>query len=134
VRRGVAFGAFDMFHIGHARLLKRARERCDHLTVAVTDEAYIRRYKGRPPVIPLVQRMEVVSACRYVDAVTVQTDQKGKKPILEEFGIDVIFVGSDWTPETFDGEGLGVPVVYLPRTLGVSSSDIRRSLHAEAAR
>lgn len=129
MRRGAAFGAFDLFHIGHARLLKRARERCDHLTVAVTDEDYIVRFKGRPPIIPLEQRLEIVAACKYVDAVTVQTDTLGKKPILEEFGIDVIFVGDDWTPETFDGEGLGVPVIYLPRTQGISSTDIRRRLH-----
>lgn len=133
MKRGVAFGAFDMFHIGHARLLKRARERCDHLTVAVTDDAYIIEWKKRAPVIPLEQRMEVIAACRWVDAVTVQTAAAGKKPVLEEFSIDVIFVGDDWTPATFDGEGLGVPVVYLPRTLGVSSTDIRRRLHAEAA-
>ncbi len=130
MKRGVAFGAFDMFHIGHARLLRRARQACDHLTVAVTDEDYIRRFKGRPPVIPLEQRMEVVAACKWVDAVTVQTNEGGKKPILEEHRIDVIFVGDDWTPATFDGEGLGVPVVYLPRTPGVSSSGIREALRA----
>ena len=130
MKRGVAFGAFDMFHIGHARLLRRARQACDHLTVAVTDEDYIRRFKGRSPIIPLEQRMEVVAACKWVDAVTVQTNEGGKKPILEEHRIDVIFVGDDWTPATFDGEGLGVPVVYLPRTPGVSSSGIREVLRA----
>lgn len=130
--RGIAFGAFDMFHIGHARLLKRARERCDHLTVAVTDEAYIVQFKGRPPIIPLEQRVEVIAACKWVDAVTVQTATGGKAPVLAAVGADVIFVGDDWTPATFDGEGLGVPVIYLPRTQGVSSTDIRRRLHDAA--
>lgn len=123
--RGVAFGAWDLFHEGHVRLLAKARAQCAHLTVAVSTDEYIATRKGRLPVRPLSARMEIVAACRYVDRVAVQSPERDKAQVVAETGADVIFVGDDWTPETFGGEGLGVPVVYLPYTPGVSSTALR---------
>jgi len=82
--------------------------------------------KGRKPCIPLKGRVEVLKELKCVDFVDVQTI-KGKKPLIEKYSPDVIFVGDDWTPETFSGEGLGVKVIYLPHTEGISSTKIRWS-------
>lgn len=126
--RGITFGVFDLLHVGHVRLLEAARSRCDHLTVCVTTDDYAEVRKGRRPVVPFGQRCELVAALRAVDYVSGQWEQMTKTHAVERYNPDAIFVGDDWTPATFDGEGLGVPVVYLPYTRDVSSTKIREAL------
>lgn len=125
MRVGITWGVWDLLHVGHTRLLKRAREQCDHLIVGVTtDEAALAR-KGRRPVIPYEQRKEVLLALHDVDEVVRQDATFTKADAVRDIQPDVIFVGSDWTPSTFDGAKLGVPVVYLPRTEGVDTTRIK---------
>jgi len=126
---GYAAGVFDLFHIGHLNLLRRAKERCDLLIVGVTtDEAA--SYKGVKPFIPAEERMAIVASIEHVDAVVPQHDLD-KLKAWQSLRYDVIFVGSDWegSPEweryERDLNSVGAEVVYLPYTDTTSSTRIR---------
>lgn len=127
---GYVPGVFDMFHVGHLTLISRAREHCDRLVVGVVTDDVVEQVKGRAPVIPLLERMEIVSALRFVDEV-VADRHVDKYASWQQFGFDVLFKGDDWqgTPK---GERLeadlgrhGARVHYFPYTTHVSSTIIR---------
>lgn len=124
---GYTAGVYDMFHIGHLNILKRAKEQCDYLIVAVSTDSLVEAEKNKTPVIPFEQRCEIVSAIRYVDEVVPQTD-KNKFSAWEKYKFDKMFVGSDWkdTPQWINYEkqfaSTGVEFVYLPHTDCISSS------------
>lgn len=133
IRIGYAPGAYDLFHIGHLNLLRRAREQCDHLIVGVASDEVLIRHKGVTPVIPLAERLEIVRNVRCVDAAhAAMTNDKVE--IWKDLRFNVLFKGNDWQG-TEKGDqlerefgALGVEVVYLPYTLSTSSSALRRKL------
>lgn len=90
--------------------------------VCVSDAAYILQHKGRAERFPLAERVTSLQELRCVDEVWTQSLQRGKAELLKATKASLIFVGDDWTPETFKGEGLGVPVVYLRHTPHVRST------------
>lgn len=122
---GVAFGVFDLLHFGHVHLLREAKSRCSRLLVGVTTDEYAAARKGRSPVIPYRQRRAILEALSHVTATFKQDETFTKAQAVNAFEPDVIFVGDDWNPSTFDGEGLGVPVIYIPRLPEWSTSRIR---------
>jgi glycerol-3-phosphate cytidylyltransferase len=130
---GYVPGAWDMFHIGHLNILLRARERCDRLVVgAVTDEA-LAVAKGKLPIVPLAERIEVVAAIDVVDEVV--TDfSSNKLEVWERVRFDVLFKGDDWrgTPKgdklESDMASVGVAVIYFPYTVHTSSTKLRAML------
>lgn len=124
---GITFGAFDPIHYGHIKLLEHAKEQCEYLIVGISSAEYIRKHKHRQERIELHKRIKALKAIRYVDQVVIQNTSEDKKQITFWKNAQVIFVGDDWTPATFTGEGLGVPVVYLPHTKGMSSTQLVRS-------
>lgn len=123
---GYTAGVYDLFHIGHLNLLRNARALCDKLIVGVTVDELV-RYKGKQPVIPYVERCEIVRACRYVDVVIPQLDLD-KYAAWEKLHYDRLFVGDDWhgDPRWVELErklgAKGVKVVYFPYTQGTSST------------
>lgn len=119
---GITFGAFDPLHHGHVRLFQRARAQCDKLVVCVSDAHYILLHKGRAERFPLNERVSSLQELRCVDEIWTQTTKRGKADLVQAAKATMIFVGSDWTPETFTGEGLGVPVIYLDQTPNVRST------------
>lgn len=132
--RGYVPGAWDMFHIGHLRLLERSRDRCDLLVAGVVTDEVLHRAKGKWPMVPLTERLRVVSAMQPVDAAVVDTSSD-KSVAWRSRPFDVIFKGDDWrgTPK---GERLeqqmasvGARVCYLPYTAHISSTALRRLLH-----
>lgn len=125
---GITWGAFDLFHFGHVELLRRAREKCQRLVVCVSTDEYVELKKGRKPVRPWDERLAIVHACRYVDLVGNQGVGYTKAQAVKDFHAEVIFVGSDWANRPWDGNDLGVPVVFLPRTPGISSTGLRQHL------
>ena len=91
---GYTAGVYDLFHIGHLNLLKKAKENCDKLIVALTTDELV-TYKGKTPVIPLNERIEIVKAIRYVDEVVIQ-DDLDKFNAWKKHHYDILFVGDDW--------------------------------------
>lgn len=124
---GYTTGVFDMFHIGHLNILRRAKEQCDYLIVGVSTDALVQKEKGKTPVIPYEERAAILQAIRYVDRVVPQND-KNKRSAWEELRFHKMFVGSDWqgTPQWEEYERqfapLGVEIVYFPHTDGISST------------
>lgn len=126
---GYTTGVFDLFHIGHLNILRRAKEQCDYLIVGVSTDDCVRAYKNKTPVIPFEQRVEIVKAIKYVDEVVPQTTMN-KMSAWEELKFDALFHGSDWQNSTMynkiieEFKTVGVDVVFLPHTDGISSSQI----------
>ncbi|HMT14085.1 MAG TPA: adenylyltransferase/cytidyltransferase family protein [Aestuariivirga sp.] len=132
---GYTTGVFDMFHVGHLRILQRAREQCDRLIVGVSTDDLVESYKKKRPIIPQADRMEIVRAIRYVDAVIPQT-HRDKFRAWEELRFNVMFVGDDWKGDplftSLEGKfsAVGVKIVFFPYTKHVSSSRLSDVLHA----
>ena len=129
---GYTTGVFDLFHIGHLNLLRKAKEQCDHLIVGVsTDELVM--YKHKHAVIPFEERIEIVKAIKYVDEVVPQANMN-KMEAWEKLHFNVMFVGDDWkgTPKWDAYEKqfaeVGVKIVYFPYTKGTSSTLINEVL------
>ncbi|MFI1198413.1 adenylyltransferase/cytidyltransferase family protein [Streptomyces sp. NPDC020883] len=132
-RVGYAPGVYDLFHVGHLNLLRHARSRCDHLVAGVVSDDMARRAKGQAPVIPLIERLEIVRSVRYVDATFVET-VPDKLETWQQVRFDVIFKGDDWRGTSKgirlerDFAPLGVEVVYFPYTVHTSSTLLRAAL------
>lgn len=139
-RVGYVPGAWDMFHVGHLNLLRRARAECEYLVVGVVTDETLVAAKGRPPEIPLAERLKVVDALSLVDAVVVDRSTS-KLDAWRRVHFDVLFKGTDWQG-TSKGQRLeadmarvGASVRYFPYTEHVSSTALReiRSRRAHAA-
>ena len=136
---GYTTGVFDMFHIGHLNILKRARSLCDYLIVGVSTDDLVETYKKKRPIIPFEERMEIVKAIRYVDEVIPQTTMD-KRQAWDNIHFDILFHGSDWKGSRMydqiikDLEEVNVDVIFLPHTEGISStllSDVLYKLQNE---
>ncbi len=132
-RIGFAPGVYDLFHIGHLNILREARRHCDRLVAGVTSDDLVVRLKGRPPVVPLTERLQIVGSLRCVDAAVVES-REDKLEMWKRVGFHVIFKGDDWrgTPKWNELERrfaeVGVEVVYFPYTLHTSSTLLRGAL------
>ncbi len=126
---GYTTGVYDMFHIGHLNVIRSAKAQCDYLIVGVSTDELVQHEKNKTPVIPYDERAAIVSAITYVDEVVPQTD-KNKLSAWKKYHFNKMFVGSDWkgTPqwEKFEEQfaPLGVEIVYLPYTDGISSTKL----------
>ena len=92
---GYTTGVFDMFHIGHLNLIRRAKEKCDYLIVGVSTDEVVEQYKHKHPIIPYEERAAIVAAIRYVDEVVPQTSMD-KLVFLKQRHFDVMFHGDEW--------------------------------------
>ena len=134
-RVGYTTGVFDLFHVGHLRLLQRAKSRCDRLIVGVSTDDLVKSYKNKRPVIPFEERIEIVAALKCVDDVTPQT-HRDKIAAYHEIKFDVMFVGSDWKGSDLFNKveaelaGFGVDVIYFEYTNNVSSTALQSTLQA----
>ena len=115
---GYTTGVFDLFHVGHVRLLKNAKSLCDHLIVGVTVDELV-SYKNKKSVIPFEERAEIVAACEHVDLVVPQATMD-KLEAHQRYKFDLMFVGDDWFKtkkwEEFDRkfQELSVKVIFFP--------------------
>ncbi|MGB3411277.1 MAG: adenylyltransferase/cytidyltransferase family protein [Microthrixaceae bacterium] len=130
---GYAPGVFDLFHIGHLNVLRNSRQFCDYLIAGVVSDDVAARTKGLRPIVPVEERLEIVSGIRYVDEAVVE-DVPHKLVMWERLRFDVIIKGDDWKG-TDKGDKLesdfaevGVEVAYLPYTKRTSSTMLRRIL------
>ncbi len=130
---GYAPGAYDLFHVGHLNLLRRARSECDYLIAGVVSNELCRDLKGVEPVIPLEERVAIVGAIDAVDAVHVEL-VPDMVVTWQELRFQRIFKGDDWrgTPKGIDLERrfgeVGVEVVYFSYTPHTSSTLLRLAL------
>jgi glycerol-3-phosphate cytidylyltransferase len=134
---GYVPGAWDMFHIGHLNILRRARERCDRLIVGVVLDDVMRSVKGKQPLVPFAERLEVVGQISCVDEAV--PDVSGDKLVMwQQLHFDALFKGDDWkgTPQGDRLEeamtAVGVRVVYFPYTGHTSSTKLRRLISARS--
>lgn len=129
---GYTAGVFDLFHIGHLNLLRNAKGMCDRLIVGVSTDELV-KYKGKTPVIPFCDRIEIVRNLRCVDAVVAQ-ENMDKLQMCKKLNANVMFVGDDWYQsekwQEYEREfsKAGIRIVYFPYTKNVSSTQISKAL------
>ena len=129
---GYTAGVYDLFHIGHLNLLKNAKGMCDKLIVGVTTDDLV-TYKGKRPMIPFEDRIEIVRSIKYVDAAVPQEDMD-KLLMCKKLKASRLFVGDDWfntdkwKEYEKDFAEAGIEIIYFPYTKGVSSTLIAKTL------
>jgi choline-phosphate cytidylyltransferase len=129
-RTVLTFGTFDVFHVGHLRVLERAAALGDRLVVGVSADTLNLRKKGREPVFTQGERLEIVAALRMVDEVFVEESLEQKREYLERYDADVLVMGDDWRGK-FDEFGDLCEVVYLPRTPAISTTALIEKISRE---
>ena len=130
---GYTQGTYDLFHVGHLNLLMHAKEQCDYLIVGVNTDRLVKEYKNKDVVISEQDRARIVGAIKCVDKV-VLTNTLDKKAVAKKIKFDAIFIGDDWknnerwlkTQEEM--KEIGIDVVFLPHTDGISSTMIRETI------
>lgn len=126
MKRVITYGTFDLFHIGHLNLLKRAKALGDYLIVAVSSDEF-NLQKGKVCKIKDTDRMQIVEAIKYVDQVIPETSWDQKIEDVKKYGVDIFVMGDDWKGK-FDFLKDYCEVVYLPRTEGISSTQLKEEL------
>ncbi|MDP2914755.1 MAG: adenylyltransferase/cytidyltransferase family protein [Candidatus Aminicenantes bacterium] len=135
---GYTSGVFDLFHVGHLRILQRAKALCDRLIVGVTVDDLV-GYKNQNVVVPFDQRLEIVSGLKAVD-LAIPQDDLDKFVMWKKLKFDVMFIGDDWfdTGRFKDYErklkSAGVKIVYLPYTTDISTSGLKSKLGTASPR
>ena len=131
-RIGYTTGVFDLFHIGHLNILRKAKERCDYLIVGVTSDELV-SYKNKKSVIPFEERVEIIKSIKYVDKVVVQ-ENMNKMEAWNKYKFNIMFVGSDWkgtdkwNKYEVDFKLLGVKIEYFEYTKNTSSTLLKEVL------
>jgi glycerol-3-phosphate cytidylyltransferase len=126
MKKVITYGTFDLFHIGHLNILRRARALGDYLVVAVsTDEFNL--IKGKVCTYPYEQRAEILKAITYVDKVIPENNWEQKISDIQQNDIDIFVMGDDWKGK-FDFLKEYCEVVYLPRTEGISTTEIKNQI------
>tara|TARA_B110000858_G_C17349768_1_gene270439 strand:+ start:80 stop:499 length:420 start_codon:yes stop_codon:yes gene_type:complete len=130
---GYTTGVFDLFHVGHVNVLKNAKSMCDKLIVGVSTDELVKDAKNKNPVIPYIERSEIVASCKYVDVVIAQND-RNKINIHGKLKFNILFVGDDWYGHKnwkdmeLELKEKDVRVVFFPYTEGTSSTLINEIL------
>ncbi len=119
----LTYGTFDLFHVGHLRLLRRLAALGDRLIVACsTDEFNLG--KGKMTAIPYDNRVEILEGCRYVDQVIPEENWEQKRDDVQKYSVDLFAMGDDWKGK-FDFLGDLCDVLYLPRTENISTTELK---------
>jgi rfaE bifunctional protein nucleotidyltransferase chain/domain len=125
-------GTWDMFHVGHLNLLKSAKALGDILIVGIKTDELVFKDKGHHPLMSYADRVAVLESCKYVDLI-VPEDKIDRDHLLEKIDADILAVGDDWWEQKVRGHDYMIAnnrrVVYLPYTMGRSSSILRESLN-----
>ena len=126
MRRVITYGTFDLLHWGHINLLKRAKEMGDYLVVAISSDEF-NKLKNKKSYHSFENRKMILEAIRYVDEVIPEHNWEQKVQDVIDHDIDVFVMGDDWEGK-FDFLKEYCEVVYLPRTIGISTTQIKNDL------
>lgn len=126
MKKVITYGTFDLFHMGHLNIIKRAKALGDYLVVAVSSDEF-NAIKGKKAYHNDEERVAILEAIRYVDEVILENDWEQKVRDVKEHNIDLFVMGDDWNGQ-FDFLSEYCEVVYLPRTDGVSTTQIKNDL------
>ena len=126
VKTIITYGTFDLFHVGHLRLLKKLKSLGDRLVVGVSTDDF-NEIKGKRAIIPFEQRKEIVEGIRWVDLVIDENHWDQKAGDLSRYDVDIFAIGDDWSGE-FDALSEYCEVVYITRTNDISSTKIKNTL------
>ena len=133
---GYTTGVFDMFHIGHLNILRRAKEQCEYLIVGVSTDELVESYKHKRPMIPYADRRQIVESIRFVDQVVSQTSLD-KVEAWKRLHFDAVFHGDDWKGSDMYNQiekalqEVGCDMVFLSHTQGISSSALAQALQKQ---
>lgn len=135
---GYMSGVFDLFHIGHLNMFKRAKEQCDYLIVGVVNDESVIKNKKTMPYIPFKERLEIVRSCRYVDeAVEIPAEDASSDEAYRRYQFDVQFAGSDyadspwWQAKQEAFRRMGSDIVFFPYTESTSSTKIKAMIEKD---
>lgn len=123
----ITYGTFDLFHIGHVNLLRRAKALGDQLIVAVSTDDFNFKEKGKTTIVPFEHRVTMLESCRYVDKVIAENSWIQKFDDVPKYNIDIFVMGDDWLGKFDDLKSL-CEVVYIPRTKNISSTAIKQAM------
>ena len=132
-RVGYTDGVYDLFHVGHLNMIQAAKSRCDILIVGVHGDDVVEEYKHRRPIINEEDRRRIIESIKGVDKAVINRF-RDKKKLWELHHFDVVFIGDDWKGterwNRFEKElsEMGVDVVYVPYTKGISTTEIREMI------
>lgn len=124
----LTYGTYDLFHVGHVRLLERARALGDRLIVGVSSDEF-NAIKGKKCIFPYEHRAHIVGSLRCVDEVFPERNWEQKGSDIERYGVDVFVMGDDWRGK-FDHLVPQCQVHYLSRTQGISTTELKTALSA----
>lgn len=127
MKKVITYGTFDLFHVGHVNILKRAKEKGDYLIVGLSTDEF-NKIKGKQSIIPYEQRKKILEAIKYVDEVIPENSWEQKREDIKKYKIDIFVMGNDWEGK-FDFLKELCEVEYLERTPDISSTEIKRILN-----
>jgi glycerol-3-phosphate cytidylyltransferase len=130
-RTVITFGTFDVFHVGHLRVIERAASLGDRLVVGVSADALNERKKGRSPVFSQSERLAIVAALKPVDEVFIEESLELKRDYIQKYAADVLVMGDDWKGRFDEFEDI-CEVVYLPRTPAISTTALIEKISGSA--
>ena len=128
MKKVITYGTFDLFHVGHLNIIKRAKALGDYLVVAVSSDAF-NAQKGKKAYHSDHDRKLILEAIRYVDEVILEESWDQKPRDIKEHDIDIFVMGDDWKGKFDYLKVMGVEVIYLPRTPEISTSQIKADLN-----
>lgn len=126
LKKGIVAGAFDIIHPGYVRMFKYAKEHCNHLTIALHEDPSMARPHKFTPVQSLEDRKEILRSIKYVDDIVVYQAEDTYLSYLEDY--DIRFLGDDYSDGSYTGKGLGIPIVWIPRDHGYSTTKLKVSI------
>ena len=125
----LTYGTFDLFHVGHVRLLRRLKSSADRLVVGCSTDEF-NQLKGKKCIFPYSDRSEILESCQYVDQVFPEESWEQKVDDIKKYDVDTFAIGDDWAGEFDFLETEGhCRVIYLPRTQGISTTDVRSTVN-----
>lgn len=129
--RGVIAGNFDVIHPGYIHMFKECKEHCNHLTVLLHTDPSIERPNKLKPILSISERIEMLTAIEYVDSVSIYNVESDLRDRLREMAPNIRFLGDDYKGKKITGEELHIPIHYLDRSHGWSSTKFKQLIYEQ---